>query len=371
MHTRIASLDLLRGLAAFSVAIPHYLILSLGGSDLAERVSVLAVEVFFVLSGFVLAPQILACLEDGRPANLGIFLVRRWMRTVPPYVFALLMISVIAGHLLTADFFRYAFYVQNLFAQHNADDYFPVAWSLSIEEWFYVTFPIWLTAIARLARRRGAWTAGAIGVGFIATITLARSLFGHYDDWGPEVRRVVAFRVDSIAYGFILYLLVRHLGPRLGLGRRAAAGLAALTFAAVAAGTFAIAAGVQGGGIWFAHAFPFAAAAFGMSAIVLCYALRGVFQNVPVVTACCDYLGKISYSVYLFHLMVALGVRALCGDLALGAQVAAFVGASVAASLVFFWYFERPILAARPRYRFGAAGQRTAALASETASAGN
>jgi peptidoglycan/LPS O-acetylase OafA/YrhL len=370
MHpNRIASLDLLRGVAAFSVAIPHYVILALGASDPAERVSVLAVEVFFVLSGFVLAPQILACRADGRAANLGIFLVRRWMRTIPPYMFALLLISIVSGELFTADFLRYAMYVQNLFAQHNTHDYFPVAWSLSIEEWFYVTFPVWLIATTRLLRRADGASIGALALGFIAAITLARTLLGHHDDWGPEVRRVVVFRVDSIAYGFVLFLLVQRLGPRLRLGAPVAVAAAALLFAIVSVATFAAATGVQRGVPGLVHLFPFCAAAFGMSAIILCYALRHLFQATKLVAACCDRLGKISYSVYLFHLMIAMVVRALFADLAVATQVALFVGGCVGASLVFFRFFERPILAARPRYRFDPAAQRQAGLTAEASSA--
>jgi peptidoglycan/LPS O-acetylase OafA/YrhL len=361
MHpNRIASLDLLRGLAAFSVAVPHYVILALGGSDAAERVSVLAVEVFFVLSGFVLAPQILACLADGRAANLGIFLVRRWMRTIPPYLFALLLISVVAGELVTADFARYALYVQNLVAQHNTHDYFPVAWSLSIEEWFYVTFPAWLIVTSRWLRRTDARSAGALALGFIVAITLVRTVFGHDDDWGPEVRRVVVFRIDSIAYGFVLFLLVQRLGPRLSLSPRVAGAAAVLLFAIVSVATGAAVAGVQRGIPGLAPLFPFCAAAFGMSAIVLCYALRRFCQDTPLVARCCDRLGKISYSVYLFHLMIAMAVRAVFADLPVAAQVALFVAGCVVASSVFFRFFERPILAARPRYRFDPATQPSA-----------
>src|ERR1700704_6219699 len=137
---RIAALDLIRGIAAFSVAVPHYLML---GSDApaAEVTSVLAVEIFFALSGFVLAPQILFCMQRRHWGDVGIFLVRRWMRTIPPYLFALILISTMAGELFSADFFRYAFYVQNLFQQANLNDYYSIAWSLSVEEWFYVSLP--------------------------------------------------------------------------------------------------------------------------------------------------------------------------------------------------------------------------------------
>ena len=94
---RVAALDLLRGLAAFSVAIPHYLTLNATDGRGADVLAVTAVEVFFVLSGFVLAPQIRMQVV-GRPAeNLRIFLVRRWMRTIPPYLVALFCVSYFTG----------------------------------------------------------------------------------------------------------------------------------------------------------------------------------------------------------------------------------------------------------------------------------
>jgi peptidoglycan/LPS O-acetylase OafA/YrhL len=105
---RVAALDLLRGTAALSVAVPHFIMLN-SAAGWAETVSVLAVEVFFVLSGFVLGPQILRCLHSGQAGDLGIFLARRWMRTIPPYLFALALISTIVGHVELADLARYRF----------------------------------------------------------------------------------------------------------------------------------------------------------------------------------------------------------------------------------------------------------------------
>src|SRR5215475_2858882 len=92
---RIASLDLVRGAAAFCVAIPHYFVLNSTAWPPAEAVSVLSVEVFFVLSGLVLAPQIMFCRRAARLGNLFIFLVRRWMRTILPFLVVLATISVL------------------------------------------------------------------------------------------------------------------------------------------------------------------------------------------------------------------------------------------------------------------------------------
>src|SRR5262245_36120912 len=74
---RVVSLDLLRGLAAFAVMVPHFFMYYLGeASDFAEVVSITAVEVFFVLSGFVLGPQIMLCARRRNWATLRTFLLR-------------------------------------------------------------------------------------------------------------------------------------------------------------------------------------------------------------------------------------------------------------------------------------------------------
>ena len=102
----------------------------------------------------MLAPQIVDWVVDKPWRNLGVFLVRRWMRTIPPYVVALVAIAVLTGNLMTADFVRYLFYVENLLSSANHVDFYPVAWSLAVEEWFYVLFAPALFIVARLLGRR-------------------------------------------------------------------------------------------------------------------------------------------------------------------------------------------------------------------------
>ena len=160
---------------------------------------------FFVLSGYVLAPQILLILSTRKLGTLWTFLMRRWMRTVPAYLVALLLVSAFAHALGSADFWHYLFYVQNLFWQDTKRDYYSIAWSLSVEEWFYLTFPLFLLA-ASFGRGRGIRYYAVAAILFILSITILRTMLGNGDDWGAAVRRVVVFRIDSIAYGFLLIL---------------------------------------------------------------------------------------------------------------------------------------------------------------------
>jgi peptidoglycan/LPS O-acetylase OafA/YrhL len=351
---RIASLDLVRGAAAFCVAIPHYFVLNSTDWPTAEAVSVLSVEVFFILSGFVLAPQILFCSRDGRLVNLSIFLVRRWMRTILPFLVALAAISVLVDQLLTADFFRYAFYVQNAYGQHNIRDYFPIAWSLSIEEWFYVTFPVLIFICAKAFRRVDMQFALIVVVAFIVGITALRTLLGDLQTWDAQVRRVTLFRIDSIGYGFLLYLLIQRLEAR--WSRTSAAYLcpmlAALLIGLSILGLYLTKSAIAPDGGGSRYLFPFVAAAFAMSVIALSY-LSNSFFDKPYLGRVCIYLGRISYSVYLFHIMLILLLRPMLQHLPLVVQLGIYVAVCAIFCSIFYQYFEKPILAARPKFKLG------------------
>ncbi len=346
---RIESLDLLRGLAAFAVMVPHFFMYYLrDASVFAEVVSVTAVEVFFVLSGFVLGPQIVLCARRRNWATLRTFLIRRWMRTIPSFLVALLAISVIFRGLGSVDFFRYAAYVQNLFSQHNSLDYYPVAWSLSVEEWYYVVFPPFLLLYAKFARRGSEWFEYVCAaLLFIACITLLRSIYGDTADWGAQVRRVVVFRIDSIAYGFLLYLIVQHANFEWN------AQLRLLALLALAATTVAVlqlnARMIESDAVWLKEIHPFVSAAFGMSTLVFFLSVNSFFQaRWP--RAVCSYLGHISYATYLFHLVILyLLVRYLPQQAELWHFIL-YVAGVVLFTTIFFHGFERPILASRPRY---------------------
>ncbi len=101
---RLASLDAVRGIAALSVAIPHFFLFRGYQSEALEFISIMAVEVFFVLSGVVLAPQLLHCAKTGAFHDVMVFYARRWMRTLPPFIFVLVAIAIVTGNLLTNDF---------------------------------------------------------------------------------------------------------------------------------------------------------------------------------------------------------------------------------------------------------------------------
>jgi peptidoglycan/LPS O-acetylase OafA/YrhL len=346
---RVESLDLLRGLAAFAVMVPHFFMYYLKeAAPLAEVISVSAVEVFFILSGFVLGPQIVLCAQRSDWPTLRTFLVRRWMRTIPSYLVALLAISVIFRQPASADFFRYAGYIQNVFAQHNAVDYYPVAWSLSVEEWYYVVFPSFLLLYGKITRYKGKWFeyVGAVLI-FIACITLIRTFYTDMANWGASVRRVVVFRIDSIAYGFLLYLVLQRLPFEWNTRLRV---IAFLLFVAMAAALLQINSNMLGNDVGLLQQLhPFVSAAFGMSALIFFLSmnsgLRARWKG-----AVCTYLGQISYPIYLFHLVVLYVLARFLPHYNDLWSFILYATAVVLFTTIFFFQFERPILASRPRY---------------------
>ena len=133
------SLDLFRGFCGYGVALSHFFAFVYSNSY-SEYMSLIFAEFFFVLSGFVLYPQILKVINNKK--NLFIFYKRRWMRTLPLYLVTLILISILTGQLFELDFLKYLFLVQKTIPNFVVNDYFPVVWHLSIEESFYLFFPL-------------------------------------------------------------------------------------------------------------------------------------------------------------------------------------------------------------------------------------
>ncbi len=338
------SLDLLRGLAAVAVALGHFFLYFGILADAAEVAAVVAVEVFFVLSGFVLAPQLHRCLASGEWHDAGTFVARRWMRTVPAYFAALVLITIMLGYVGSPEFLRYLLYVQNFSGQMVGDDYYPVAWSLSVEEWFYVVFVLVILAAGALplgARRL--WVVAAV---FVLAIILLRCLVAPSHDWGGEVRRVVIYRLDAIGAGVLLYLLYQRVGARL------AAVPVALMFAAWLAALLASALSLQVAHvhILWRESYFLAVALFGSVSILAMIRLERTLAAPPV-QAGAKFLASISYSTYLFHIPLLLLVTRLCRDYPTWAQLLIYLGVTAGFAWIFYTQVERPILARRPAYK--------------------
>jgi peptidoglycan/LPS O-acetylase OafA/YrhL/lysophospholipase L1-like esterase len=339
---RIVSLDGLRGLAALGVALPHFLILREWSPDVSEPVAIVAVEIFFVLSGFVLAPQILHCLSERTHARLPVFFLRRWMRTLPPYALALSVIGVLTGHFLDASFFQHLFFIQNVFSIDDKNDFFSPAWSLAVEEWFYVLFPLYLVAM-----KRSGCTVEKAALLFGLIFLVAKIACYVFDAaWLTMARRLVAFRLDSICFGFLLFLVA---SPMHGRRPRLFAFASLLTFLVSTIALIAIFANLRDGSRGLLQLiFMYVASAFGASLIALALQCESAIRSSAPARWVATWLGRLSYDVYLFHLPLIMAVAALGWEGP--AALLTYVSLLLIVCTGVYVTFERPILAARPHY---------------------
>jgi peptidoglycan/LPS O-acetylase OafA/YrhL len=164
----------------------------------------LGVELFFALSGFLIG-RILLDIADRDPSwrNLRVFLVRRWMRTLPLYWLWLIVIALAyppAAH-LGAYLLRFGTLTQNLDRPMTNDFWYAVSWSLTIEEWFYILFGVGVILATRLIRRP--W---AFWIPLLVLLTVPAALrlcVPGFADWSNGLNKVVPFRLDEIGYGVV------------------------------------------------------------------------------------------------------------------------------------------------------------------------
>src|ERR1700730_7090589 len=338
---RIVALDGVRGLAALFVVVPHYFMIIKWQVSVSEAISVIGVEVFFVLSGFVLAEQIMFCISGDTRSLLPVFFMRRWMRTLPPYILALTMMGILTGHIFDGDFFRHLFFVQNLFSVDEPDDLFAPAWSLSVEEWFYVLFPLYLVLMKYLRCTIG-FSAALFVLAFLVTKIAVLAI-------GQEsftiVRRAVIFRLDSICIGFILSVGLS--GPQLRKPALVATTAALLLIGSVLV-LIALFNQISDGQHRLQLMFFYIAPVFGASLIVLGLACEPAVRKFQVVRWAATWLGRLSYDMYLFHAALIISIFGAGGVFFGG--IFGYLILLVAFCGIIYYFFERRILAARSSY---------------------
>ncbi|MDH3752735.1 MAG: acyltransferase [Acidimicrobiia bacterium] len=312
------------------------------------------VDVFFVLSGFLVTSVVLATGLDA--FRFGEFYARRVRRLLPAAVTAvvvtcaslLLYVPRLTRGGLVSDARAALLYVANWHFIREATDYFAEDidaspflhyWSLAIEEQFYLLYPFVLIGLYRLARRRFGQRASlnvvAIGIAALAAASLGAQLWWAGRDplrayYGTEAR------LYQLLVGGTLAAVVHfHRHRAIGIVRRAATpvGLAALVLV-IFLGTGSWSLSVSARGILVTAA-----------AIVLIVSMdlapssaANLVLSVPVLR----YLGRISYMIYLAHWPLILLLRELfdIGPIVL-TTLAAFGSAGIAA--LSFEVLEQPV----------------------------
>ncbi len=365
--SRNPGLDVARSIAILAVYVAHL------GSDFASGatqttlvfIGALGVELFFALSGFLIGRLLIGLAEGGvTPRRVGRFWARRWLRTLPLYYGVWLAMSWRFGLWHWHDLL----FLQNFYPEQNQA--LVVSWSLVMEEFFYLLFPLFLLAATFAARRRAIGAGGvlAVAVAEIVACNTARLLalsgaFGPIGD--ASFHTAPLMRLDCAAYGVAAAALVALRSSRPAASRPAAspsrwslplvaacvAGFVALCawlFVRVFDPRFQVASGfVHWARFYFAFQYAALDAAFALLVVALWRGLRRLppWCGVPV-----GFVSRISYSLYLVHApLLAFWLAPAVARFGRVGGVALVTAAVLGVSWLTWRGIEQPFLAVRDR----------------------
>ena len=198
-------MDQARALAIVTVLVGHSLLFFPDYYEVGPLVyfAIFGVELFFALSGFLIGKILLEMADKGiNAAQIRIFWLKRWFRTIPAYLVVVILTVVLTG---TFNWSQWLF-LQNFFPQHMEN--FPTSWSLTIEEWFYLLFPLMMLVVSHVpgVNLRPAAILTVSALLFIALPWLARYQASLHPllAWDFGIRKQIPLRLDAIAYGVLL-----------------------------------------------------------------------------------------------------------------------------------------------------------------------
>lgn len=205
-------LDLLRFIAILVVLILHSIAVLPPEASIVRRFIFDGVIVFFVLSGFLIGRILIRDFQEDISINkLFYFWKRRWYRTLPAYYFTILIILILVhlrGYYLNVmGVLKSLFFIQNIF--YDSDIFFPESWSLSIEEWFYLTIPFLLLILNKLFKIPIKTNIIVVFIIVLLFSLLIRTYlyFNIVIDsglaWDRNIRSAVVPRLDSILMGVL------------------------------------------------------------------------------------------------------------------------------------------------------------------------
>ncbi|WP_407526224.1 acyltransferase family protein [Methylobacterium oryzisoli] len=361
---RIPGLD---GLRAFSI-----LLVMASHSGLHAVVpGVFGVTVFFFVSGFLITTLLVEEHAGTGRIAIGPFYARRMLRLYPPLVVFIAVTGaawVALGHRLdplgVLGALAYLANYLALFQRQMMEGLGGQLWSLAVEEHFYLVYPLLLALL--LARR---WPVVPVLLGLCAVslgvrvyVTLA-----HPGIAADYVGKATECRIDAILFGAVTALALR--GPA---GARFLA--AATRPAVVGAALVAILASFAVRDEVFRNTLRYTLQQAALVPLVLAVAVapgwtrtRALFDSPPA-----RWIGRLSYSLYLWHLAgLALG-EALVPGAGWRFALAMALGWGLAFALadLSYRFVERPFFAWRGRFGSHVAQQEAAPAARAAPEAG-
>ncbi len=353
-----------QGLRAVAIAL---VVLYHAGVPVA-RGGYVGVDVFFVISGFVITGALLRERDAGGTTSVLGFYVRRVRRILPASTLVIL-VTVVGAYVVlgpvggnaAADAGRWAaVFLANFHFARTGTDYFLASappspllnyWSLAVEEQFYAVYPA-LFVLALRTRRRRADAALTLWIGLAIVAAASFALSVVQTSTQPTTAYFSPFtRAWELAIGALVALAtttLRHVDARV------AAALSWVGLGCVAMSAMAYGAGTPYPGAFAALPVLGTAAIIAGGAAVPAAGAERLLGLSPF-----QWLGARSYSLYLWHwpLLVIAAERVGKTSLGLGSNLL-LVAVAVGLSMVSFRFIEQPVRHSRlsRRTTFIAAG---------------
>lgn len=215
LSKRVYGLDIIRALAILSVLLGHtYEYLPKETHYVLDIFTRNGVTMFFVLSGFLIGGILIKTFNKNNASTISLFKfwINRWIRTLPPYFFILILNLTIAftihpsaiDHLGKGTLLKYFVFLQNFRTPHSG--FFSESWSLSVEEWFYIIIPITAFILVRLFKIKLKF-AFILTIISIISVVCAVVVYRSFNQI-PVTHQVIS-NLDKLMYGvlgaFIVY----------------------------------------------------------------------------------------------------------------------------------------------------------------------
>jgi len=351
---QIRQIDGLRGIAVLAVVVYHFVPASLSGGFIG-------VDIFFVISGFLIGSILWRELTTRGTISLGAFFLRRIRRLAPAY-FVMAAVTAVVAYLVLLPFEFREFgksliasvvYLSNVHFFREAG-YFDIAsenkvllhtWSLSVEEQFYLALPL----LVLLLRRSPRLLVGALVAIFIASLAACVLLT-------PRAPTATFFLFPFRAWELLAGVLLAIAFAERNLSARYGAWVSWFGIGFIAASLVLIRPG---------HGFP------GYQVVLPIIGTTMLLANVrdrnPVNAALAwpplVFVGLISYSLYLWHWPVLTLSSYFRDGYASPTETVAWLAVAFGVSILSWRFVERPVREARSFPAIGLLGASAMASA--------
>lgn len=198
LEKRSFGLDVLRTFAICFVLLAHF-------AKIFESIGFWGVELFFALSGYLIGKIIWKSYNSSNKYSFKLILnfwKRRWWRTIPNYWLFLVVMIVfqwLRSNQITngSTILKSILFIQNFTTREEG--FYSVSWSLCIEEWFYLLFPLLLLLLSFFKLPKKTTYLLCISIFIVSSVFIRLYLIEQ--NVGHSLRGITLARIDAIVFG--------------------------------------------------------------------------------------------------------------------------------------------------------------------------